>query len=161
MILTITTNPNPILRKENRLITKANFYDIKFQKFVKDLIETMYLKDGVGIAAPQVGKNIQVCIIAKKYANTKQDLILINPVWEKKTTKTTSEEEGCLSVPYTFGKVKRYKVIKVSALSENGEIINFEAEKFFARIIQHEIDHLNGVLFIDKAKNIYKVEKDI
>jgi len=119
------------------------------------MTETMYKSDGVGIAAPQVGVSIMLCVIAKQFATTKEDLILINPVWEKKSVLKTTDTEGCLSVPGIFGEVKRYKKIKVQALDKNGARIEFLANNFFARIVQHEIDHLNGVLFIEKAKNLH------
>jgi len=122
----------------------------------------MYAKDGVGIAAPQVGESIQVCAIAKDFtADKKSDLILINPIWEKKSIKRAWGEEGCLSVPNIFGKVKRCKKILITALDTAGKPIKIEAEDFFARIVQHEIDHLNGILFVDKAKDLYEVDKKL
>ncbi len=119
------------------------------------MTETMYKSDGVGIAAPQVGASIMLCVIAKQFAGTKTDLTLVNPVWEKKSLLKTSDTEGCLSVPGVFGEVKRYKKIKVNALDRDGNKIEFLANNFFARIVQHEVDHLNGILFIEKAKNVH------
>ena len=87
-----------------------------------------------------------------------EDLVLINPTWQKITKKTHVELEGCLSVPKTYGKVKRYKNVYVEALNRKGERIEFEANNFFAKAVQHEVDHLEGVLFIDKASGIYQVE---
>lgn len=162
MILKILTDPNPILRTPGREIVPADFSDNKFLTFVDNLKETMHSKDGVGIAAPQVGESLKVCVIAKDYtADKKDDLILINPVWQKKTIKCAWGEEGCLSVPDVFGKVKRYKKITITAFNLSGKQVILEAEDFFARIVQHEIDHLNGILFIDKAKNLYQVDKKL
>lgn len=162
MILDILTEPNPILRQAGRKLSAADISDPKFRRFIDDLTETMYEKDGVGIASPQTGESIMMCVIAKNFTPDKtKDLVLINPVWEKRSVTRVSGEEGCLSVPLIYGKVKRYKKIKVNALDENGSPVEFDANDFFARIIQHEIDHLNGILFIDKAKGLYKIEKKI
>jgi len=162
MLLEIFTEPNPILRKVSKQLTKEDIGSKKFKKFIKDLTETMYIRDGVGIAAPQVGESLMVCLIAKDFTPTKEkDLILINPVWEKKSILKTLDEEGCLSVPGVYGLVKRYKKIKIKALDEHGKEICFEAEDFPARVIQHEIDHLNGILFIDKAKKLRHAEKTL
>lgn len=155
MILPITTEPNPILHKKGAELTPADLQSAKIQKLITDMTETMYKSDGVGIAAPQVGVSVMLCVIAKQFANTKEDLALINPVWEKKSVLKTTDTEGCLSVPGVFGEVKRYKKIKVNALDRDGNKIEFLANNFFARIVQHEVDHLNGILFIEKAKNVH------
>ena len=136
----------------------------KMQKLYKDMIETMYADDGIGLAAPQVGAQIRMFSIGKEAIKKREfkllegtleankDTIFINPVWERVNRKTKWEEEGCLSVPGIYGDVKRYTLIRVEAIDTNGNPIVFEAKKYFARVIQHETDHLNGVLFIDKAK---------
>ena len=82
----------------------------------------------------------------------------MNPVWTKTSIRKDWDTEGCLSVPKTYGKVKRYKHIMVKALDKDGNELNFEAHNFFARVIQHEVDHLDGILFIDKAKDIYEID---
>ena len=87
-------------------------------------------------------------------------MILINPKITIKSLKKYNDEEGCFSIPGVYGNVKRHKKIKVKAMSIKGELIEFSAEGMFARVIQHEIDHLNGVLFIDKAIEITKGELD-
>jgi len=156
MILAIITEPNPILRKRAVELKTADLVSVKIKNLITNLTETMHQRDGVGIAAPQVGKSIRLCVINKKYANTADDLILINPIWNKKTIRTTTDSEGCLSVPGMWGDVKRYKKISVQAIDVGGAPLNFSAEDFFARIIQHEVDHLDGILFIDKAKKLFK-----
>ena len=162
MLLSITTEPNPLLRQVSRDLTAAEIKSTKIKDFIKDLTETMYVKDGVGIASVQAGQPIQLCVIAKAYTSKKdKDLILINPQFEKASLLREWDEEGCLSVPSIYGSVRRYKKIKVRALDENGEEIKFIAVDFFARIIQHEIDHLNGVLFIEKAKKLHTYEKKL
>src|SRR3989339_425185 len=160
MDLTIITEPNKILRRVGDKLTPADLATPKMKKFIVDLTETMYVEDGVGIASPQVGNSIQLCIIAKNFTpNKKRDLVLVNPVWKKTTLKTSWDTEGCLSVPGIYGEVKRYVEINVTALDENGKPIQFKAKNFFCRIIQHEVDHLNGILFIDKARNLQEIDK--
>lgn len=161
MILPITKEPNPLLHKVSKDLTMEEINSKEIKEFTKDLIETMYAKDGVGIASVQVGNPIQLCIIAKDFTpDKKTDLILINPKFEKKSVLREWAEEGCLSVPNTYGSVRRFKKIKVSALNHKGEKIEFMATNFFARIIQHEIDHLNGILFIEKAKKLHTFKKE-
>lgn len=161
MILKIFTHPDPILNEKTKLIELDEINNPKFQKFVDDMLETMYVEDGVGLAAPQVGKSIKMCVISKEYSLDHKDLVLINPVWEKLSRFQVWDSEGCLSVPNVYGKVKRYRRIKIQALNRHGEKINFEADNFFARIIQHECDHLDGVLFIEKAKNLQEVSREL
>ncbi|MFA6486711.1 MAG: peptide deformylase [Candidatus Magasanikbacteria bacterium] len=160
MILPITTEPNPILHQVGARLSVAELKSDKIQKFIIDLTETMYQADGVGIAAPQVNQSIQLCVIAKQYSGrgAGADLVLVNPVWTKMSVLKKTDEEGCLSVPHIYGKVKRYTKIKVKALDSNGRPIEFIAKDFPARVIQHETDHLNGILFIEKAKDLHKIE---
>jgi peptide deformylase len=134
----------------------------KMKKFIADLIETMYKKNGVGIASVQVANPIRLCVIAKDFTpEKKEDLVLINPKFSAIGILRQWDEEGCLSVPLVYGKVRRYRKIKVTALDINGKRLEFVAKDFFARICQHEIDHLNGILFIDKAKNLRTIDKTV
>jgi len=160
MILNIITDPNPILHKSADEVGAEQIKSAKFKKLIADMTETMYAKDGVGIAAPQVAESVRLFVVAKKYSPIKnnKDLVLVNPVWEKKSILKKWDAEGCLSVPNTYGDVKRYLKIKVNGLDESGTPIEFMAEGFPARIIQHETDHVNGILFIEKAKKIHKIE---
>ncbi|MFA6548276.1 MAG: peptide deformylase [Candidatus Magasanikbacteria bacterium] len=160
MLLEITLEPNPILHKKGRDLTVAELATPEIKKLIKNMIDTMYLKDGVGIAAPQVDKSLQICVIAKNFSplNKDEDLVLINPVWKKTSILKAWDSESCLSVPFIYGEVKRYTRIKVQALNQHGEKIEFKAKDFPARIIQHEIDHLNGILFIEKARKLQKME---
>ena len=162
MIYDIVFEPNTILHKRSADVGLKDIGTREMQKFIKDMVETMYVKDGVGLAAVQVGKSIQLCVIAKNFntLNTKEDLCLINPSWAKMSVFKDWDEEGCLSVPGVYGKVKRYKKIKVKALDKNGKSLEFVAEGFFARIVQHETDHLNGHLFIEKAKDLRHIDKE-
>lgn len=159
MILPIVTVPAPSLRHRSKEIERNFLLTSEFQELVENIIQTMYHDDGIGIAAPQVGQNIRLCIIGRQAVpNKKNDLILINPVFDKTSRKKESDLEGCLSVPKTYGKVTRYKDIRVKAWNEKGEEIKFEAHGYFARVIQHEVDHLDGILFIDKARGVYTID---
>ena len=150
MILPIITLPNPILRERAREITPEEIKTSDIQKLISDIKETVLPAGGIGLAAPQVGFSVRLIVIA--LGNKLMALInpeIINFSWRKEVL-----EEGCLSVPQKFGPVKRAKIIKVKALDENGKIIKFKAKDLFARVIQHEVDHLNGILFIDRAKKV-------
>ena len=158
-MLKITTLPTASLREKSKEIDLDFLLSAETQKLIDEMIPKMYESDGIGLAAPQVGHNIRVCIIGKESdKKLKEDLVLVNPVWEKTSRKKKADMEGCLSVPNTFGKVVRYARISVDALDRNGKKLAFEAKNFLARVIQHEVDHLDGVLFIDKATDICKEE---
>ena len=160
MILPITMEPDPLLHRVSKNLTAEEISSKETGEFLANLIETMYAKDGVGIASVQVGNPIQLCVIAKNFTPEKlNDLVLINPKFTKASVLRSWDEEGCLSVPNIYGSVRRFKKIKVSALNTKGEKIEFVATEFFARIIQHEIDHLNGILFIEKAKKLHTFDK--
>lgn len=153
---------SPVLKEVSRSLTLEEIQSAEIKKFTKDLIETMYYKNGVGIASVQVARPIALCVIAKDFTpGKKADLVLINPSFEKASILRDWDEEGCLSVPKIYGKVRRYKKIKVTALDVTGKKIQFIASNFFARICQHEIDHLNGVLFNSKAKNLHGLEENV
>ncbi len=161
MLLNIITDPNPILHRIAKTLTLKDIKSEEIQNLIKQMTPTMHLKDGVGLAATQVGRLLQICIIHKNHTSEKnKDLILINPTWKKIGIFTNWDEEGCLSVPNTWGEIKRYSKIKVSALDQDGRPLTFTAANFLARIIQHEVDHMHGVLFISKAKNLHLVYKE-
>ena len=164
-MLSIVKVPTESLRQKSIDIDPALILKDEIQNLINDMAPTMYSDDGIGLAAPQVGKNIRLCVIGKEALKFDkknklpfEDLVLINPVWQKTSRKTFVEVEGCLSVPKTYGKVRRCRNIDVTAYDKNGKELKFLANDFFARVIQHEVDHLDGVLFIDKAKGIYTIE---
>ncbi len=160
MLLPIITTPNPILHTKTKPLTKEEILVKKTQRLIKNMIETMLKADGAGLAATQVGQAVAICVIAKIYTlEKKEDLVLVNPKWKRASLLKEWDVEGCLSVPEIWGKVKRYKKIKIEALNKNGEVIKFKASDILARVIQHEVDHLNGILFIEKAKELQKIEK--
>ena len=143
---------DPILRKKSEPVKKI---DKRIIKLLKHMADTMYFSEGVGLAAPQVGINERIVVI-----DVGDGLIeLINPEIISSEGVQLCTQEGCLSVPGLFGKVERAMKVEVKALDRNGEEFTFEAEGFKAQAVQHEIDHLDGILFIDKAQSIYKAEQ--
>lgn len=170
-MLPIVKLPTPSLRERSIEIDRETLLSADVQKLIEEMIPTMYGDDGIGLAAPQVGRNIRVCIIGKEAvgmlehpsdalikSKATKDMVLINPVIELLSKKTAWDNEGCLSVPKKYGRVRRYIEIKVTAWDEKGNPLEFIAKKFFARVIQHEVDHLDGILFIDRAMDVYDVE---
>ena len=160
-MLKIITIPNEILLKRSNEVGCEFVLLKKTQKLVEEMLVVMKTADGVGLAAPQINESIRLCVINQTAdsVNLKNDLVLFNPVWKKTSIKKDVMEEGCLSVPKTYGKVKRYVKIKVDALNEKGEPMSFLASDLLARVIQHEVDHLDGILFTDKAKDIYQIDQ--
>lgn len=153
--LKIITYGNPVLRKKAEPVKKI---DEKIKIIADSMVETMRAQKGVGLAANQVGILEQICVIDISRGEDKNSLfVLINPVVSEKNGKRKFEE-GCLSFPEIFGEVERALKIKVNALNLNGEKIELEAENILARVLQHEIDHLNGVLFIDYLSFVRKLE---
>jgi peptide deformylase len=153
MILKVETGTdNPILRKKSLPVSK---FDKKLKKFLKDMTETMIKKDGVGLAAPQVGVNERIVVINFRIAKSKwQTIPLFNPEILDASLATKCEDEGCLSLPGVVGKVDRFEKVIAKFLDEKGEKQVLELKGLNARVIQHEIDHLDGILFIDKATKI-------
>jgi peptide deformylase len=119
-------------------------------KLLDNMAETMYQANGVGLAAPQIGVSKRVVVI-----DSGEGLIeLINPVIMEKAGEEF-DQEGCLSIPNVVGDVRRAKKVVAQALNRDGELMEYEAEGLLARAFQHEIDHLNGVLFVDLAEKVY------
>ena len=141
-MLKVLTYPNPVLRKKAEPVLKI---DDDLLHFIDEMQETMYTEDGVGLAAPQVGVSKQIIIVD----DGKGPIILINP--EIRITGPDHEplEEGCLSLPGIHVTVSRPSNVTVKGLNEKGDSVTIEAEGLLARILQHEIDHLNAILIID------------
>ena len=150
--LPIITSPDPILRKRTEDISATRLEDKAFQAFLDDMTRTMIEADGIGLAAIQVAEQINVAVI-----NTDEGpLHLINPHITGYGKEKEAAVEGCLSVPGVAGTVRRAKRVDVRALDRRGQPLSFSAEDLFARVIQHEVDHLNGILFIDRADRIWQ-----
>jgi peptide deformylase len=148
MTLDIITIPNKNLRKISKEISVAEIKTTQIQKFLDNLVETMHQKDGLGLAAIQVDKDLRVFCVATQ----ENDFIFINPKILKKSIFKETQEEGCISIPQIFGQVKRSKKVTIEALDREAKIFRLTVSGLFARVIQHESDHLDGILFIDKAK---------
>lgn len=149
-LLTLKIYPEPILRSKTKELTTEELRSKEMQQLILDMSETMIKADGVGLAAPQIGHAIRMTVINTEDGN----LVLINPKILHKSWRKELGEEGCLSIPKVFGLVKRSAKIKLTALDKTGKRLKFTASGLFARVIQHEVDHLDGILFIDKAKEI-------
>ncbi len=144
-MLKIQTGKNsPILHKKSLEIKKVND-DIR--KLAKDILKTMNENNGVGLSACQIGKNIRLFVIPKELS---KKYIFINPEIIKLSKKTNIMEEGCLSLPGIFIPIRRAKSIKIKALDENGKEFKLKTKGLLARVIQHENDHLDGILITDK-----------
>lgn len=150
--------PAPVLREETLLVT---IFDEKFLELTKNMAETMYHAPGIGLAAPQIGASLKLIVvdITKKLSEEKEYLVMANPeITEYEGTQV--DEEGCLSVPELTSKVKRYKKITVSYQDVEGKQATLTTEDRFAVVLQHEIDHINGILFLDHLsplkRNLYK-----
>ncbi|MFH1841449.1 MAG: peptide deformylase [Candidatus Nealsonbacteria bacterium] len=150
-LLEIKKHPNPILRKKCKEIEEVTE---KIKKLAQDMIKTMEEKDGAGLAAPQIGKSIRIIAVCTEEGSK----AFINPKIVKKTKETETLEEGCLSLPGIFLKVKRAKGVDVEALDIEGKKVKLKTEGIFARIFQHEIDHLDGILIIDKLNFFQKLK---
>ncbi|NTU98808.1 peptide deformylase [Candidatus Falkowbacteria bacterium] len=155
-ILKILTNPDPILRNMSVDVDLKIIATQEFKQLVEDMKKTMVEKDGVGLAAPQVGQNIRLIVV-----NTERGpLCLINPRLTKKSFAKEVAEEGCFSLPNLFGEVKRHKKVTCKFITENNKQGVIEASGLIARGLQHEIDHLDGILFIDRLEPGAKLIKE-
>lgn len=149
-ILDIIIAPNDILRDKSQIIDIKSLQKPEMRSFLADLALTMKEKDGIGLAAPQVGRNLRVFTV-----NTQDGPVFaINPRFIRKSWFREWGEEGCLSIPDTFGEVRRHKSVLCEFYDELGNKKTIKAEGLMARVFQHEYDHLDGVLYTDKARNI-------
>lgn len=182
MILKILQEPHKILRETAQEIKPEEIKSKDIQGLLKDMSETLAAIDiGVGLAAPQIGKPLRIFLVSGETLATKRDkkkidleeykkhkasrkwkhLVFINP----KIIRTFKEKkllpEGCLSVDKLYGQIERPKRVVVQAYNEEGKKFRRSASGLFAQVIQHETDHLNGILFIDKAKNLKHLDEKI
>jgi peptide deformylase len=163
-ILEVIQPDNPTLRKKAHKIT--SFHDKKLQKLIDNMVETMHEQKGVGLAAPQVAKSIRL-IVVHLPGETEEDreeygegagetYIVFNPKIIKESREKAMGVEGCLSLPGILGEVERHKMVVVTGQDRDGKKFRIKAKDFLARVFQHEIDHLDGILFIDLTDNIWQ-----
>ncbi|CAO3376534.1 peptide deformylase [Azospirillum argentinense] len=146
-VLDILVAPHPVLKQKAKPVDKV---DARIAKLMDDMVETMYAAKGIGLAAPQIGILERVIVVDVHEKDEKPNPIrLANPEIVWKSDATSVCEEGCLSVPDQYAEVTRPSSVRVRYLDENNETREIEAEGMLATCIQHEIDHLNGVLFVD------------
>jgi peptide deformylase len=155
----IITLPNPILKRKAR---KVSDFGPEFQRLVDDMIETMRQAPGVGLAAPQVDVSQQVIVV--EYGEDEDEnippklYVVVNPEITRFSSETEVGTEGCLSIPEVVGDVSRPLEITLKGFNRQGRAIKIKASGWLARIFQHEVDHLQGVLFVDRAEKVWKVE---
>lgn len=159
----IITPVNPILRKKAHKVTR--FDDVKLQTLIDDMVETMLDAPGVGLAAPQVAVSQRVIVVRlsddpesqKEYGDQAGVLyVVVNPEIIRASKEMVDGVEACLSIPGYYGTVSRHQAVTVRGQDRAGKEMRIKAEGWLARVFQHEIDHLDGVLFIDKASEIWR-----
>jgi peptide deformylase len=158
-ILKVARMGHPVLRRRAREVERAELSQPSIQKFIDDLIDTMHEYHGVGLAAPQVHEGLRIFVAAISPAEEDplppdaDPLVFVNPVITPMGHDVFEDWEGCLSIPDLRGRVPRVRAITVTALDRTGSRIEFPSTDFPARVIQHETDHLDGVLFLDRMRD--------
>lgn len=153
-ILKVSRMGHPVLRQKARAVERSEIKDPRFQKFIDDMIETMHEYSGVGLAAPQVHEGLRIFVGMLDGGDDAEASVIINPVITPADGQVVEGWEGCLSIPDIRGRVPRAHKIVVKALDRQGRTVEIEAEDFPARVIQHETDHLDGVLFLDRMQSL-------
>jgi len=151
-VIPIREMPDPILRQKSKRVRNI---DGSIKKLIANMRETMHAAPGVGLAAPQVGIPLRVIVIG---IPEQEDIALINPQIVRKAGERVVNE-GCLSIPGYIGEIKRAESVTVKGRDQNGKELRIKAEKLLAQALEHEIDHLNGVLYIDYLENMDKLRK--
>lgn len=159
----IVTVPADILRQKAKKVPRVT---PELQQLIDDMIETMREAPGVGLAAPQVGVGLRVIVV--EYGEPPEEegaepppkklYAVVNPEISRHNNETVAGTEGCLSIPEYMGEVERYTQVTVKGLDRHGKPLKLKAKDWLARVFQHEIDHINGVLFIDRATRLFRVE---
>ena len=150
-IYEVVKYPDPVLTRKGAVVTE---FGPELEEFVADMFDSMYAAQGIGLAAPQIGVSKQVTIIDTSFKkNPKDKLVFVNPTIIAREG-SQYEEEGCLSLPEIREKVKRSAWVRVRAQDARGKFFEIEGEELLSRAIQHEIDHLNGTLFIDHLSRL-------
>ena len=160
-IRTIVTTPDPVLRRKAH---KVNAFDKDLQTLIDDMVETMRVAPGVGLAAPQVGVSQRVIVV--EYGDDENEeapkklYTLVNPEIVSASEEVVEGMEGCLSIPRIQGDVERYEKLVVKAFNRQGKPVKLKLAGWVARIFQHEIDHLEGVLFTDRATRVWRIKEN-
>lgn len=148
---------HPVLRTPADRVPPERLADPEIQELIDDLIDTLRNSGGVGLAAPQVGEPLQL-FVYESLAGTDRDpiplRILVNPMVEPHARELVYDWEGCLSIPGMRGLVPRYPEVRIEALDRQGDPVSLQVEEFEARIVQHEYDHLNGVVYLDRIRDL-------
>lgn len=165
-VLEIIQPDNPILRRKANKI--SNFSDKKLQTLIDDMVETMFAANGVGLAAPQVAESIRLLIVhlpdkdeedREEYGeHAGKTYIVANPKIIKASREMVAGVEGCLSLPGLLGEVDRHESVVITGQDRHGKDFRIKAKDWLARVFQHEIDHLDGRLFIDLTDNVWKAD---
>ena len=151
-VLEIRTLPDPVLRRKAKRVTTI---DSSIQKLIDDMIDTMRAVHGAGLAAPQIGVSLRIAVIG---IPEKEVITLINPeIVRREGVRVV--EEGCLSYPGYYGEIKRSEVVKVKAQNRQGKQFRLKGEELLAQALEHETDHLNGILYIDHVESPDKLWK--
>jgi peptide deformylase len=156
----IVTVPNEVLRRKARPVTD---FGPELQTLIDDMVETMRVAPGVGLAAPQVGISLRVIVI--EFGDEEDEelpaklYMVVNPEIQRQSREQVLGTEGCLSIPGLAGDVQRAEEVTVKGVSRRGQPMKIKASGWLARIFQHEIDHLEGVLFTDRAEQVWKLEE--
>lgn len=161
--LAIVTTPNPVLRRKARKIT---IFDKDLQQLIENMVETMRQAPGVGLAAPQV--NVSERLIIVEYGENEEEdenapkklFVLVNPEITAASETMVNGIEACLSIPRLAGEVERHEQIIIKGMNRHGKPVKLKAKGWLARIFQHEIDHLEGVLFTDRASRVWRPKED-
>ena len=158
-LLKVARMGHPVLRTRAREIERAELKQASMQKLIDDMIDTMHEYHGVGLAAPQIHEGVRIFVAAinpieeEPLPSDAEPMVFINPVITPVGNDTRDDWEGCLSIPDMRGRVPRARAIKVTAMDRSGAKIEIASQDFPARVIQHETDHLDGVLFLDRMRS--------
>jgi peptide deformylase len=153
-ILKVSRLGHPVLRMQSQPVSQELLASPSTQKLIDDMMETMVEYSGVGLAAPQVHESLQIAVIESHGSRGEIPMtVLVNPDVTVVDEETIDDWEGCLSIPDLRGPVPRWKKLRVDAFDRNGKKIRFTAEGFFARVVQHEFDHLMGKVYLDRMRD--------
>jgi peptide deformylase len=160
-IRTIVSTPDPVLRRKAKKVAAV---DKDVLALIDDMVETMRAAPGVGLAAPQIGVSQQIIVV--EYGNEEDEeapkklYAVINPEIISASEEKIVGTEGCLSIPRIAGDVERHEKIVVKGMNRQGKLVKFKLSGWIARIFQHEIDHLDGILYTDRAQKVWRLQED-